>query len=691
MLAIDTTPRSSLPPIRTARRLLRVVAGGAVVLAILSTDNSLCAQYGEDSKLTDDAFARERISALIAQLDHKEPSERIEAIGELARLGAEARPAASKLIDLLSDDASHTEFVTPVAVSREAYRALIAIGSEVVTALRGKIPRQSEETKQLSVFIVRRIGPDARELLPQFLREYETAGEDEQTNLLAAIAAIDPTGEKALPLLLKALRENESDSVRRTAARWLKRSTLLQPSYWEERAPAVQWFRNSSYDKAEVAGALRAALRDKSPDVRALAAISLSTYPESAEQSVAALIHLLADSGAYWVYYSNHVGVQVSVAHAAAHALTQFPAHVDQSVPRLIEAALDPDKPVPAARFALSRLIPHTKQPIEHVKRLLESDQPDLAFLPLARHGNSSRAMTLELQELTASDDKLIALEAAITLACLDVDANPDAVRVVQKALTVKNADADQSAVCQFVKAVGPNASFGAPLLRQHIIIVDDVFGPEIRKEILTALASIGADAVVSAPLVIEHLDKGMPFFAGDKEDALVAFGPKVVPLLIRALEHPVQSPQHRVSCLCVLGRFGSAARDAVPAIIVQLDSEYPRVRKATVEALGAIATQPTESLRALHRSLSDPRPFVRAMGSLSIAAFAANAEKSVPALVERLSDGYLDVRVAAAITLGRLGAAATDAIPALEALADVENVLLRDSARESLAAIRAK
>ncbi|MDB5391592.1 MAG: repeat-containing protein [Planctomycetaceae bacterium] len=647
-------------------------------IALMST-NVLAGD--EPRTLTDADYSPERIADLIKQLDEEELDTKVEAIRALGDLGIEARPAAAKLIVLLADETPSTPFFAPIrrAVCDLAGESLSYIGLEVISRLQDKIRGQSTNVQQLVARIARRLGTRGREFLPQLLEEYRTAKEVDRPLLLMTIAAVDPTGEASFPELLKALRQNENQWMRGTAASALNRSDSAFSGYLIKSSPANRWIRRSPQNTTVYSDALLAALNDKSPDVRATAAQSLATYPEVAKQAVPALLQLLSDKEFYAVAYAPDFSGREVVASAAASSLTQFHDQADQILPALIRTI--PDISGLNAE-SITELVLHSQKPLSYLTTLLEGPRPDLALTALARMGQGAISTTTMLEKLTLHKQKVIAAQANLALACIDSQGHPQAVNVAKKMI-----QSDRQEACRFLRAVGPRAAFAVPFLQTAFADNKDAFFLEWWG-ILQTLESIGSEASAAAPMIIDSLGTNQGTGTPIKEKALVSFGPSIVPQLVAALKDPARSPSHRIACLHVLGRLGSKAADSVPLIVAQLDSQYPDVRKAAAQALGSIVSRPNESLPALQKMLVDPRPFVRVAAAQGVSAFAQVAEPTVPELIRLLSDEYLDVRLAAVIALGKLGPLAKNAVPRLNVMKDDSNVLIGDMVRETLAEI---
>lgn len=650
------------------------------------------ASADDEPEPTDAAFADERIATLVAQLESEHPIERYEAVNALAQLGPEARVAIPRLIELLADDESGVErpmAYAITAISWVAEQALAGIGPEVAEPLALQFEAQSDEVQGRSLRVARRIGPDAREMLNVVHDYYQRSVGWQRREALCALAAIDPTGEFSLPVLLTALREDPDHHIRKTAALFLQRTPHLAV-YWSERAPAAAWFDDGALDPVATADELREAMGDESPDVRAMAAIALAGYPESAERSIPLLVEMLDDRDYYWVEYSNHFEGQEPIPPVAARALAAFPEHADVALPYLIETLLDPEERNLQYEHSISGLIAHCEQPLAYINRLLDAELSHLALVALARLGTSDEAVIGTVSSLLVDEQGEENLWAAATLCCLDVERYPGAFAIVRKAFDDPDPDAyGEGWLCTFISEVGPDAEFAVPLLIENIVDGDDYVYLNYR--VTNALVSIGPAAAAAVPTLLAEFERQSRYgLAGHREEEqLTAFCPAATPFLVEALNDETRSPRLHILCLRVLGRLGSDAADAAPVVAACLDSDNPRVRQTAAEALGEMADNSAVALPALERTLQDPRPLVRAVAATSIAAFGDEARHLIPRLIELLSDDYLDVQVAAARALGQFGGAAADAVPTLETLSQSDSPLLRETAAQTLEAIR--
>ncbi|MBS0206147.1 MAG: HEAT repeat domain-containing protein [Planctomycetes bacterium] len=651
----------------------------AVGAAILSMSVATIIVHADE--LTDDDFAAEQIATVIGQLDDTDVRVRAGAITSLQRIGVEARAAIPRLIELLADEDWYQEFVIRRYVYDMASEALVAMSSESAGQLLERYPLQSDPASRRSIFTARRMRHDARAFLPEIQKLFRTATRADRATWLGTLAAIDPTGQTAVPILVRSLQEGMNSAERRAAAEWLTRAESLEGVYWHEHSSASDWFARTLESNA-VADALILALKDPAAEVRGPAALSVSTYPEVAARAVPALIRLLSDQDCYHVMVSNHLGDVRAVRRDAVLALSRMPDFADQSLAafiQMLKADAEFAKTSELA-FAIADLTQHTKQPMRYLTEIQECRHPQVATIALARLGQDSREAIPRLEKLARSGSQDWDREDAQTaLAIIDPEGHPDAVTFVREKL---QEDMD-SGVLDFLAAVGRRASFVFPWLHQRIIEREP--GNALDHRILKVLEVMGPDAVPAAPQILKCLESDLDFFLSDYENTLVKLGPGVIPILIDALTSAEPSTDAKMCCLRALGRLGSAASNAVDAVVLQSRCEYPRLRETAANTLGMIASHPGESLPALESLLSDARPQVRAAAASSCGKFGPDARRQVPQLVNRLSDDYLDVRRAAAVGLGQMRSVAAEAIPKLTELSRDKNVPLRDAAMDAL------
>ena len=217
------------------------------------------------------------------------------------------------------------------------------------------------------------------------------------------------------------------------------------------------------------------------------------------------------------------------------------------------------------------------------------------------------------------------------------------------------------------------------------------------------------------------------PEVRGNVVEALSTLGVKALPKLIKALENDdMQS-----LAVEVIRRLGPKAKDAVPALILELSDPDPAYRQEVVYALAAIGPESKAAAPELLKHLTDAKEDskVRYTACYALGKIGPGAAEAVPALRQNLvsDDKFLKVasvwallriqpedrplkalavpllakaleesekelvKVEVATSLGTIGPMAQAAIPALEKAAkDDESPAVRAAAAAALKKIRA-
>ena len=217
------------------------------------------------------------------------------------------------------------------------------------------------------------------------------------------------------------------------------------------------------------------------------------------------------------------------------------------------------------------------------------------------------------------------------------------------------------------------------------------------------------------------------PEVRGNVVDALSTLGVKALPKLIKALEND----EMQSLAVAVIHRLGPQAKDAVPALILELSDPNPAYRQEVEYALAAIGPESKAATPELLKHLADAKedPKVRYTACYTLGKIGPGAAAAVPALQENLKsdDKFLKVvsvwallhiqpedrpmkvlavpllakaveesdkelvKAEAATALGVIGPMAQAAIPALEKAAkDDDSPAVRAAAAEALRKIRA-
>jgi HEAT repeat protein len=640
---------------------------------------------------TDSDYEPERIEELIGLLKSQDRSDRTSALWDLEALGPEARRALPTLIELLDDESMA---IANVGINYFAAEAFSSLQADGVAPLVKVFPEASPAAKQTIAQTAARLGTDARELLPLLRKEYASVKGTARLQSLWALALVDPTGETAFPAILIALQCAEDEYERKLAAECLRIEG--SPEYGEWPSQARQWFQQRKQNPEIAVNALLQALRDKEPSVRGAAVQSLAGYTTFEKQIVPELIRLLDDDAEYSVMISNDLGGVESVSDRAADALASFPDSAETIVPAIIKMPFQRNLFVTRQEVIFAALIPHTIRPLEHLRTLLTGEHPDQALLTIARMGKAAQVLIPQVEALTKSRHKDVALQASLTLACIDSRYQAEALKQLNRQFLIlsKDEDGDQEYVWNhafvLLCEVGENADFAKPIF-ETVLTAPSTPELDFALDRLAAaefLGDIGAGSTESTAAILGLMEVES-WYVGEFEDTLVKMCPGIVPDLIETFGDEFSSATEKTASLRVLGAAHAENPELIPLIAAQLQSDHPAVRESVVRALGGIGTKNEQSVKALIEALGDPRVCVRAKVLDSLAKFGDKAQPAIPKIVECLADDYLTVRVATVRCLEKLGKTAAAAVDELERLKDAESLLLRETVAEALAKIR--
>jgi HEAT repeat protein len=162
--------------------------------------------------------------------------------------------------------------------------------------------------------------------------------------------------------------------------------------------------------------------------------------------------------------------------------------------------------------------------------------------------------------------------------------------------------------------------------------------------------------------------------------------GAQTVPVLIELLRADVGADWNvakvRWTAANYLGKLGTQAQAAGPALVRACKDDDAGVRKVAIAALPAVGADAHEAVPGLRDLLSTSD---RLYATQALRFFGPAALPALSALVPLLTDADAEVRWQAAWTLGRIGPAAREAVPALkDALKDPEDKV-REHAAEAL------
>jgi HEAT repeat protein len=127
---------------------------------------------------------------------------------------------------------------------------------------------------------------------------------------------------------------------------------------------------------------------------------------------------------------------------------------------------------------------------------------------------------------------------------------------------------------------------------------------------------------------------------------------------------------EDRIRAIEKLGKMGSAAKDAVPALIKALKDEDNQVRLGAVKTLGRIGWAAKEAIPDLIKIIGNMNEdkLIRRRAIIALLDIGLEAKDTVPTFIEVLKnkDEDWEVHSAIVVALGKIGREAKDAVPTL-------------------------
>ena len=565
----------------------------------------------------------------------------------LGRIGAEARDASPRLVELLSDPDAD--------VRRSAADALAQIGpaaKKVVPPLVKLLEHPTPDVRSSAAGVLGQFGAEARDASPRLVELVSDPDADVRRSATNALGQIGPAAKKVVPPLVKLL-EHPTPDVRSSAAGVLG----------QFGAEA----RDASPRLVEL-------VSDPDVGVRRSAAVALGQIGLAARDAVPQLAEFLSDPDA-------------GVRRSAAVALGRFGPEAKDTAPELAELVSDPDADVRrSAANALGQIRPAAKKVVPQLVKLLEHPTPDVrssAAGVLGQFGPEARDAAPQLVKLLEHPDADVRRSAADALAQI----GPAAKKVVPplvKLLEHPTPDVRSSAALA-LRRFGPEAKDTAPELAKLLSDPD----ADVRRSAIFVLGRFGLGARDTAPEVAKLLSDPDADVREAAADALCQFGREAkdaAPQMVKLLQHPTVGV--RRSAALALRRCEPEARDVVPELAKLLEHPTPDMRWSAAVALGRFGPEAKDTAPELAKLLSDLDAGVRQVAAVALGEFGPEARDTAPELAKLLSDPDADVRWSAAFALGRFGPGVKDAAPELARLLSDPDADVRWSAAVALGQI---
>jgi HEAT repeat protein len=303
----------------------------------------------------------------------------------------------------------------------------------------------------------------------------------------------------------------------------------------------------------------------------------------------------------------------------------------------------------PAAKSAAADLAALVKDPDAKVRR-----QVIKALVAIRPGIEVSRKVFASLME---DEDPGVRLRAMSAIA----DAGPGAVPLLVESL--KNEKVAYWA-CLVLRDMGPDAKDAVPALTEALGSKQ----PQVRREALLALASIGESAAAAVPQIAAMLDDKLHATAATYALGAIGKIPADVETKIRE-NAKGQDKLLSTASLWTLARLHpedkEIRREVTERLAERLKEQDPNVRAWAAQGLAALPPAPDITVPIFEKAFQDAdETTVRS----ALDALAGVGARAVPRLIDVLRNAkYAKLRVDVAYTLGQFGA---DAAPATEDLA---------------------
>ena len=403
----------------------------------------------------------------------------------------------------------------------------------------------------------------------------------------------------------------------------------------------------------------RSADRDTRPPK---AARSLEQHGPAAAAAVPELAKAVADPDRQ--VSANAIAALTSIGPAAQDAIPALLANLDSRNLRNERASSRLQAGFRLAH-ALSRIGPVAIPPLLGALRSDDTPQRLGAIRALGGMGAEARGAIPALIENFGHRDAELRAEVAQTLGLIGSESSP--------ALLVALTHADAKVRAGAALALGEIGGANGPAATAFPALLAKETEPAVRAALLTAIVKIGVRPEDCTPALIEALRGENPEVRHAAINALLSSRPvieRAIPALITELDNPLPAIPPRIAQ--VLGRFGSRASAAIPALIARARKEptepaYP----SALAQIGALSLAPllheltsgaaekewvvralreagSPAMAALAEALRSPNPAVRAGAAHALKGMPMEGRPVVSTLAELIDDPDPEVRAGA-------------------------------------------
>ena len=519
-------------------------------------------------------YADETPVAVLVAKDLKSDNEadKLKALDELGARGEKAAEAVKPIEALLKDKSAK--------VRAHAALALGSIGpaaKDSVPALAELLKDPDETVRRTAVRAVRAIHPGPKVMIPLCIKLLEDPDPAIRGRILNAIAE---GGAEAVPGLIEALKNDKA-------------------AFW-----ALIVLRDIGPAAKDALPAITEKLKDKRPEIRREAVLTLGALGEAAAPAVPQIAALLSDEHAR------------TAATFVLGELGQIPKDAEATV--RANAKSDDQMLSTTSLWALARVHPEDKE--------------------------LRRETTEKLIARLKDKNPFVRAAAARALAAL-----PPAPEIMAPIWEKAMKDADETTMRHAMDAL---AALGAPAVPRLIVGLKH---EKFRADIVYALGRIGPAAAPATGELAKLVDDKNSRVAHEAIIALGNIGPgakDAVPALTKALDQADDRDMNFAAVAFALGKIGPGAAAAESALLKQLQSKDDNVRLLSAWALAQIdpasADIAAKAVPVLTEGLTLPVAEDRLLSAEGLGGFGPLAKDAAEALTKAATDENKYVQEAA-------------------------------------------
>jgi len=556
------------------------------------------------------------------------------------------------------------------------------IDHDLKTLSTGKTAAQLEAMDDMV-----QMGSSAKTAVPALIKELGDKDTQLQWHAARALSAIGPAAKDAVPALTAALKSSDP-KVRGYAANALESigdgsqpaaqslAALLNDKDSDVRRAAIDALVGIHLKPDALIPIMKQALEESNMDP-SLTVPALNALADAGDPGIAVLIgELKNEKTQYW----------------ACIALASTGPKAKAAVPDLARLAQS-KRPIlrMQAILALGEIGPDAKLAAPVLVKSLSDDENSVRYAAAYAIGKIGVTdATAELTKQLDSKDHFLEMISAWAIAKI----NPNDKKAVDRAVSLLVAGLKDPS--KHVRGAAARGLFELHAPHETVVAaMGDLMAdkdPVVRSNVAEAFASLGDAAV---PRLIKALENDQ--MQGLAVEVLRRLGPKAkdaVPALILELKDP--DPDYRREVEFALAAIGPDAKAAVPALIEHMTSDDPKVRYTACYALGKIGPAAADAVPKLRDNVKSDDKFLKLASVWALLHIEPEDNPlkilAVPLLTKALEESDRDlVKEESASALGLIGAPAKSAIPTLQKTAqEAESPQVRAAAQEALKKIQA-